>query len=340
MARDPLITDFALFEGGVAQEYLDERGALLLDDERDLLAQLVEERRRLWEVVEVDPGNSLTLRDTATGDRLEVSEHLGSQGRSEGELMLARVARLADQNQLIGVPLEIPLRLRDSTLHLVDSDPDADMLASWYGDAIAFPRMVNTENDPLLLCRAELATDAELSDLHAALDGVLERGEGSGEGAVWSDLWTKPGGDQILRGTVRYEDGGLHLDTNSAARLERLLHTVRGAVPDAALILAERTDPRDALAQPRESLETSEEVIPPAVESAVDELVQRKEAEWVDETIPALAGLTPRQALDDPTRREDLFALLREMERAPVPAGARGFDAARLRKLLGLGPPR
>jgi hypothetical protein len=131
-----VIADFVVFEGGVAEEYLDERGALLLDDERDLLERLVEERRRLWEAVDVDKGRGLTLRDTATGETLDVSEHLGSQGRSAGELMLARVARLADQNQLVGVPLEIPLRLRDSTLRLVDSDPDSDVLASWYGGAI------------------------------------------------------------------------------------------------------------------------------------------------------------------------------------------------------------
>jgi hypothetical protein len=49
----------------------------------------------------------------------------------------------------------------------------------------------------------------------------------------------------------------------------------------------------------------------------------------------ALGGLTPRQALDDPTRREDLLALLREM-RADTPADALGMSAERIEALLGI----
>lgn len=60
------------------------------------------------------------------------------------------------------------------------------------------------------------------------------------------------------------------------------------------------------------------------------------EARWVDEPVPALGGRTPRQALDDPTRREDLFALLRELRGRPAPAGAVGMSADRLAKLLGI----
>lgn len=37
------------------------------------------------------------------------------------------------------------------------------------------------------------------------------------------------------------------------------------------------------------------------------------EDRWCDERVPALGGLTPRQAADDPTRRADLLALLAEL---------------------------
>ena len=57
-----------------------------------------------------------------------------------------------------------------------------------------------------------------------------------------------------------------------------------------------------------------------------------------DESIPALGGLTPRQALDDPTRREDLLALLREMDGHSDLGAGQGFDAGHLRILLGLDP--
>jgi hypothetical protein len=57
----------------------------------------------------------------------------------------------------------------------------------------------------------------------------------------------------------------------------------------------------------------------------------------LDEQVPALGGLTPRQAADDPTRREDLVALLNEFDRAPdLAVQWATFDPARLRQLLGL----
>ncbi len=62
----------------------------------------------------------------------------------------------------------------------------------------------------------------------------------------------------------------------------------------------------------------------------------REEERWVDEAVPALAGLTPRRAASDTTRREDLVALLNEFDTHPPPPGAATFDMVRLCRLLGL----
>jgi hypothetical protein len=66
---------------------------------------------------------------------------------------------------------------------------------------------------------------------------------------------------------------------------------------------------------------------------------------WVDEPVPALGGLSPRQAVADRARRPALEALLDDFDWMDAPAGpgdiGRGMDSARLRKLLGLpGGPR
>jgi hypothetical protein len=62
------------------------------------------------------------------------------------------------------------------------------------------------------------------------------------------------------------------------------------------------------------------------------------EQRWCDESVPALGGLTPRQAAGDPTRREDLERLLSEFESADrnLPDGAFTMRPARLRRLLGM----
>jgi len=55
------------------------------------------------------------------------------------------------------------------------------------------------------------------------------------------------------------------------------------------------------------------------------------ERKWVVEPVPALGGLTPTEALDDPTRRPDLVRLLNSMPESP-----NSFSPTRLRALLGI----
>jgi hypothetical protein len=78
------------------------------------------------------------------------------------------------------------------------------------------------------------------------------------------------------------------------------------------------------------------------------ELSRQAQARWLDEHVPALGGLTPREAAVDPTRREQLERLLAEFDRAAErmrgsvgePDGVRGgpitYDTAALRRELGL----
>ena len=73
--------------------------------------------------------------------------------------------------------------------------------------------------------------------------------------------------------------------------------------------------------------------------SALQDLVQQKETAWLDDHIPALGGITPREAADDPTRRPDLIALLNEFDSyGGGPPGTLTFDVSRLRQQLGISP--
>jgi hypothetical protein len=57
------------------------------------------------------------------------------------------------------------------------------------------------------------------------------------------------------------------------------------------------------------------------------------EEQWLDLPIPALAGRTPREAADDPTRRDDLVRLLASLPKTDDPTA---MSAAPLRTALGL----
>jgi hypothetical protein len=62
--------------------------------------------------------------------------------------------------------------------------------------------------------------------------------------------------------------------------------------------------------------------------------VRGYEQSWLDESIPALGGVTPREAADDPTRRDDLVRLLDSFPDAGEDPGQR--SVTRLRVALGL----
>jgi hypothetical protein len=163
----------------------------------------------------------------------------------------------------------------------------------------------------------------------AALDRALEPNEGDG----WTQ-WIEVDGRKWMRAEVSLDGDVLKLTANSEGRFERITELVREAVGGIELVDERRVSAAEIA---RRSLGRTppEHDDQPGVE-ALDAFMREQERRWVDEAVPALAGLTPRQAAADPTRREDLIALLRDFDRRKPPPGAATFDTRRLRLLLGL----
>jgi hypothetical protein len=74
----------------------------------------------------------------------------------------------------------------------------------------------------------------------------------------------------------------------------------------------------------------------PDLARVMDEYMQRMESRWVDQSIPALGGLTPRAALGDTEMRPALEALLDDMEWQQRHSSGGGMSATRIRALLGV----
>lgn len=68
----------------------------------------------------------------------------------------------------------------------------------------------------------------------------------------------------------------------------------------------------------------------------VAQIQEDMEQRWLDESVPALGGVTPRQAADDPTRRDDLIRLIDGFPEPEPGSAVFSFRPNRLRKLLGL----
>lgn len=71
-----------------------------------------------------------------------------------------------------------------------------------------------------------------------------------------------------------------------------------------------------------------------AMRGALARFVEDRERQWCDERIPALGGVTPREAAADPTRRAELDRLIASFPPVDAAAGQVGMRPERLRALL------
>jgi hypothetical protein len=73
---------------------------------------------------------------------------------------------------------------------------------------------------------------------------------------------------------------------------------------------ASRPSTRDAAP----TASNASELPPEAIAQAIEQVLHRRYANWADETIPALGGRSPRQAIVTPAGLERVKGLLREYE--------------------------
>ncbi len=325
VAHDPATID----------RFLVERGVLLPDDEREHLERWRASRLALYEVVERQAGRSLTLRDSRTADRVTVMERAASRELSEGAFIMARVVPAGDVNVMVGPVMRITLAQRASLLELLDLDPGPLEVAGWLSDAFQPPTLLNREGE--LLEMWSLSYDvASWKRVTATLNKEFES---SGAG-VWLELFDL-GEEQIIRATLRREGDRLLVEANSRRRAQRMQESLSRLLPELVLVgegqrdLYEMALEEGATDRPatRESIEPSRREL----ERVAQAYIEKVEREWIEERIPALGGLTLLEALDDPTRREDLLALLSEFDqRAGRLLDDTGMSANRIRVLLGL----
>jgi tetratricopeptide (TPR) repeat protein len=136
---DPLVIDAMLFEGGAFAEFLELRGSLLPDDERALAEQWLLVERSVFEVKQVNPGHSVTVRDVRTGDTHEVRERTASRQLKPGHLVCARPVPAGDTVQFFGGVEPVALHERDPLIDMLDSEPDAAELVAQLSRRFAPP---------------------------------------------------------------------------------------------------------------------------------------------------------------------------------------------------------
>jgi hypothetical protein len=156
--------------------------------------------------------------------------------------------------------------------------------------------------------------------------------------------------DDTVIASLRLDDDVLTVEVNSSERAAELRMLVGEALPDAEAIDAD-VRPFEMPDQPvRTSGRPSVDRDDRETRAALAEYVAGYERRWLDQSVPALGGRTPREAADDPIGREELTRLLASfpvprpdevgmMEPRPVAIGARAVNHVGLIVAHG-SPPR
>jgi hypothetical protein len=324
---DPIVLDVVLHEGGWFERFLDERGPLLPDDELLLMRAWTLVDRTVYEVVATDPGEGMVVRDLRSGDRIDVRERMFSRDARPGALVCGRAVPDGDRHQFVGGLFHVRPGTETHVLALVEQD-DPVALLHYVRDKERPPEVRNREGEALIDGRAVV----RITNAAAARRVLDRRYDRDDESDTWRELHALNADEDILRAELALVGGEVHVSANSAERLDRVLDVLIREVPG-AVVTDETRAPLVLPASDAGGL-GFEAPTDPAVLDAIEEYRARMEERWCDEEVPALGGRTPRAAVGDPTRRDEVRRLIASFPEPPP--GSFGMRPGRLLELLDL----
>ena len=365
----------------VAELYAEERGDKLDTLERRLIEGINRKPYSFLEVVSIDRGRGMALRDTLKGDRTKVQERSGSQYVQSGDLLFGRAVDVDGVGMLVGlgqtlIPpghkpdiIQFRKRMRGDTVITDDTlyDWDVEIRQLYYDIDRALhtaPQLCNTDGDALEFHRLIYEVSStevafgKLEDLCATMtpeEMVADARHDEAGGMVRVEMhWDRLGHKQTaglpntILGRIIIEGQRLIAEVNSAERAKTLRRELDTRLGDAGRFKVDEIQDLDAMmrhhaaefAENTPSAEHEELMQYPEVQAQVAKMFSRHWESWPDLEIPALGGISPREAIKTPDGREAVEALLEEAERGhgqdDVLDAANRDGARRVRELLDL----
>ncbi len=323
---DPLVIDVILHELGWADRFRADRGPLLPDDEQLLVASWALVDRTVYEIDDVRPGTGVSVRDLRTGDHFEVRERTFSQQAKPGWMVCGRAVPDGSTHQFIGGVFGVSPGTEGRVLDLLDGG-DAEELLAYVAALHRPPSLQTREGEEMVGCQATI----DVGDPGAARRFLDAADQYEADADGWVELHDLGDGERIVRANLRLTGTELAINTSSQPRMDRVLAVIAAALPDSR-VTADTRRPFRSDDLPPEPPGAGLSPDPAVVEALMDQMEQR----WMREKVPALGGITPREAAADPTRRQELERLLASFP-SPEPGGGWfGLRPDRLRRHLGL----
>lgn len=229
-------------------------------------------------------------------------------------------------------------------------------------DQLRHPNVVmhNTDGDVIVMHKLTYTTPSfevafqALKDLELNLAGITEEelreanrtgGAGEAEGVRLHWLKQQKDGQEIAMATLTITGSTLVVEVNSEKRFRRVQREITKRMgKDAVLLKTEILSEEGLKAMAAESRgagrEESERIMreSPDVRAFMKDMMEKHWSSWPDIPLPALRGMTPRQAAKDPLGRELLESVLLDFEAkaASLKDEFMRVDVNRLRRDLGL----
>ena len=325
-------------------------GPYLTPGQKSWIAQLRARPLRLYRVTDVQPDVGLTLVDEldAQAEPKSVRERSGSRSAKPGMLMGARVMHVSDAaeghlelsgaiypfaklretqvlaqvRQALGGAAALKLHA-ENTQDLAEIAIARAWLAQWFEPA-PLPQIRDAATGDTIL----LVTDHyRVHDAVALAAALAAQPDVSGDAQQSWHRETRSGDGQ-LRSLVAINPG------REANRIELFYRTQRladegrtwfEALAGSAVqhLTREITDPAGSLAKsakegaghaPQAPASSASGLPPELLAQALEQFIHRHYANWCDEAIPVLGGVSPRQAMATAAGLERVKGLLREYE--------------------------
>jgi hypothetical protein len=340
----------------------------LSSEERQILAALNASHRTVYQVVRLDPGRGVELENVLEGGRVFVHDRGFSLSAEKWTLVFCRVYPAGPYLFAAGGAHAFSPRQKDFIKAYLNYELEkyrrSYPSAGWreflrarpgiFGPLTVklhermrqLPRLVNTDGEPLALCKVHLEV-GKPEEFLAGLRGHAELEELTGsEKEEVEFVWQGRAGEKtVLLGRIVLAGNKLLLECNSRERVARGSNLLKQVgfveVRDEEIKEGQRIL-EEARGRLNEGLVGGSDGLPeppPEAQAYLQEAMRRHYEDWVDQRLPALEGKTPREAAKDPRSRQRLIDLLREMEymdkRGSHP-GYPPYDWNKMRRRLGL----
>lgn len=344
--EDFLTQDFEI-GGNVVDEYLRRRGFKEGARTKAYMQAIRTSVMSLYEVVDVVPGTSVTVRDLMRGgEPIVVHEGTASRDLRQWDRLAARIVRLMDRNNFTGGLLSYSARASEIALEEVGVTPGkppskrkltgltedlraagALFTAIWLADyletvAAGPPSLRNMDGDELVFHRVSfpIAKGVRQKDIAERLDRIETL---SPESARFWNWLTAPVDDEMesegirVLGNVELSGRSLLLSVNSAIRAERGTSLLTAALGDLVGAPTTTTETAEAMMAKQSSRPTAPATSEPPTEAEtrlmhdhLDGIYRRT----LDEPVGMLADITPRQAVKTVAGRRKAADWLKYLE--------------------------